>query len=205
VHQLCWCEISSEIEEKFQKPRKTPMEKEYFKKYRHAPAHLFLTDYHYFITAGTYGKKSHFDSDDKKELLFKIVCETFREDSGKLHGWVILNNHYHILTKLRDAFLLPRIIKKIHSKSAVLLNKLVKQPGRKIWYEYWDECIRDERDFYARLDYIHYNPVKHGYVDSPEFYKFSSYGYYIGVEGRNWLDDIFKNFPPAEVERSDDF
>ena len=181
------------------------MEKEYFKKYRHAPAHLFLTDYPYFITAGTYGRKSYFDSNEKKELLFNTICEILKKDLSELHGWVILSNHYHILIKLKDAFHLPQIIRKIHSKSAILMNKLSKQPGRKIWYEYWDECIRDERDFYAKLNYIHFNPVKHGYVDDQESYKFSSYNHYLKMEGRDWLEDILKHFPPKEVEEEDDF
>jgi len=138
-------------------------------------------------------------------LLFNTICEILKENSSELHGWVILSNHYHILTKLRDAFLLPEIIKKIHGKSAVLLNKFSKQLGRKIWYAYWDECIRDEKDFYAKLNYIHFNPVKHGYVDAPEFYKCSSYNFYLGIEGKGWLENILKHFPPVKVEKSDDF
>lgn len=179
------------------------MKEDHFKKYQHAPAHLFLTDYHYFITAGTYGRKPYFDSDAQKELLFNTICETVKENYGELQGWVILANHYHILTKLKDAFLLPQIIRKIHSISAVLVNKSSKQLGRKIWYQYWDECIRDERDFYAKLNYIHLNPVKHGYVDDPEAYKFSSYNQYLRIEGVNWLADILKHFPPKKVEKDD--
>ena len=181
------------------------MKEDYLKKYQHAPAHLFLTDYHYFITAGTQGKKPYFDSDAKKELLFDTICEMLKEDHSELQGWVILSNHYHILVKLKDAFLLPQIIKKIHSKSAVLVNKLSKRTGRKIWYQYWDECVRDEKDFYAKLNYIHFNPVKHGYVEDPESYKFSSYNHYLKIEGINWLEDILKNFPPKKVEGEDDF
>ena len=36
---------------------------------------------------------------------------------------------------------------------------------RGIWQcRYWEHCIRDERDFENHLEYIHFNPVKHGYV-----------------------------------------
>jgi putative transposase len=138
------------------------MQEEHLKKYRHAPAHLFLSDYCYFVTAGTYERKPYFDVDAKKELLFDTICEMLGEDLSGLHAWVILSNHYHVLVTLKDAFRLPEIIRKIHSKSAVLLNKLSQRPGRKVWYQYWDECIRDEKDFYAKLNYIHWNPVKHG-------------------------------------------
>jgi putative transposase len=181
------------------------MKEEHLKKYRHAPTHLFLTDYHYFITAGTYRRKPYFDSDAQKELLFNTISETLKDNCGELQGWVILANHYHILTKLKDAFLLPQTIRKIHSISAVLVNKSSKQPGRKIWYQYWDECIRDERDFYAKLNYIHLNPIKHGYVNDPESYEFSSYNFYFKTEGKDWLDDILKQFPPGKAEKEDDF
>ncbi len=181
------------------------MRENYLKKYRHAPAHLFLADYHYFITAGTYGKRPYFDSDDKKEILFNTIRETLRENHGELQGWVILANHYHILAKLEDAFLLPQIIRKIHSISAILVNTSSKQPGRKIWYQYWDECIRDERDFYTKLNYIHLNPIKHGYVNEPESYKFSSYNFYFTMEGKDWLNYTLRQFPPGRAAGNDDF
>jgi putative transposase len=181
------------------------MKEEHFKKYQHAPAHFFLTEYHYFITASTYGKRSYLDSDDKKQLLFGIICETFKNDIGKLYGWVILSNHYHILAHLKDAFRLPRIVRRIHSKCAVLLNRMDHQPGRKVWYQYWDECIRDEREFYAKLNYIHFNPVKHGYVDDPESYRFSSYNSWLRTEGESRLEGLLRQFPPRETEKGDDF
>ena len=181
------------------------MDNEPLKKYRHTPAHLLLSDYCYFITAGTYGRKPHFDSDAKKELLFETICEMLEHHESGLDGWVILSNHYHMLLRLKDAFRLPQLIRRIHSKSAVLLNKSSRTPGRKVWYQYWDECIRDEKDFYAKLNYIHSNPVKHGYVDSPEAYKFSSYGSYLRTRGKKWVQDVFGRFPPTEVEKGDDF
>jgi putative transposase len=181
------------------------MKEDHFKKYLHAPAHLFLTDYHYFITAGTYERKLYLDNDDKKQLLFDIICETFKKDIGKLWAWVILSNHYHILVQLKDAFRLPRIVRRIHSKCAVLLNRIDHQPGRQVWYQYWDECIRDEREFYAKLNYIHFNPVKHGYVYDPKSYRFSSYSFWLRTEGEGWLEDLLRQFPPRETEKRDGF
>jgi putative transposase len=40
---------------------------------------------------------------------------------------------------------------------------------------FWDHVIRDEVDFQRHLDYIHYNPVKHGLVIKPEDWAHSSF------------------------------
>jgi REP element-mobilizing transposase RayT len=38
----------------------------------------------------------------------------------------------------------------------------------KFWQKrFWEHTIRDEKDFECHLDYIHFNPVKHGLVTKP--------------------------------------
>ena len=44
---------------------------------------------------------------------------------------------------------------------------------------FWDHIIRDEKDFQSHFDYIHYNPVKHGLVDSPSSWEWSSFHRYV--------------------------
>ena len=47
--------------------------------------------------------------------------------------------------------------------------------ARGIWQRrFWEHVIRDELDYSRDLDYIHYNPVKHGYVRSPSEWQYSS-------------------------------
>lgn len=47
---------------------------------------------------------------------------------------------------------------------------------RGIWQRrYWEHTIRDERDFARHVDYIHYNPVKHGYVIRVQDWPHSSF------------------------------
>jgi putative transposase len=138
-------------------------------------------------------------------MFFGVLKEMLSKCSGGLHGWVILNDHYHILVKLKDVFILPDLIRKVHSKSAVILNKEHVRPGRKVWYQYWDECVRNERDFYVKLNYIHLNPIKHGYVDDIASYRFSSYRHYLQLEGATWLNDVLEQFPPSSTIKGDDF
>lgn len=51
---------------------------------------------------------------------------------------------------------------------------------RGVWQaRYWEHTIRDERDYEAHRDYIHYNPVKHGYVSDPSDWPWSSIGRFV--------------------------
>jgi putative transposase len=47
---------------------------------------------------------------------------------------------------------------------------------RGLWQRrYWEHVIRGERDYQRHLDYIHFNPVKHGYVRSAKDWSYSSF------------------------------
>jgi putative transposase len=51
---------------------------------------------------------------------------------------------------------------------------------RGIWQRrYWEHQIRDDEDLQRHIDYIHYNPVKHGYVNRPAEWPYSSLHRYI--------------------------
>ena len=51
---------------------------------------------------------------------------------------------------------------------------------RGIWQRrYWEHTLRDEGDVGRHCDYIHYNPVKHGYVQSVENWPFSSFRKFV--------------------------
>jgi putative transposase len=51
---------------------------------------------------------------------------------------------------------------------------------RGIWQRrYWEHLIRDDQDLQAHVDYIHHNPVKHGYVAQASAWPHSSIHRYI--------------------------
>jgi len=49
--------------------------------------------------------------------------------------------------------------------------------------------------FYSTLNYIHYNPVKHGYTKRMDEWEWSSFGWYLEEMGRDWLLEIWKKYP----------
>jgi len=65
-----------------------------------------------------------------------------------------------------------------------------RQEGRRgVWQpRFMEHTIRDEGDFEAHFNYIHYNPVKHGHVDTPMKWPWSTFHRYVrlGVYPPNW-------------------
>lgn len=61
---------------------------------------------------------------------------------------------------------------------------------------FWEHVLHDEDDFARHVDYIHYNPVKHGYVSDPAAWPLSSIHRYIrtGVLPPDWASDTRGNF-----------
>ena len=58
-----------------------------------------------------------------------------------------------------------------------------------IWQRrFWEHQIRDEEDFAKHLEYIHYNPVKHGLVKAPQDWEYSSFHRYVaaGIYDLSW-------------------
>ncbi|NIW46653.1 MAG: transposase, partial [Gammaproteobacteria bacterium] len=66
-----------------------------------------------------------------------------------------------------------------------------------IWQQrFWEHTIWDETDYENHFDYIHFNPVKHGYVQQVRDWPWSSFHRYVkqGVYSIHWGDQIEKSF-----------
>ena len=62
-----------------------------------------------------------------------------------------------------------------------------------VWQNrFWEHLIRDDRDLEKHLDYIHYNPVKHGLVESPKDWPSSTFHRYVdeGLYPANWGEGV---------------
>jgi putative transposase len=98
----------------------------------------------------------------------------------QMFAYVFLPDHFHLLIKPGPAATHSEIM---HS-SKPNLTKAYKATctmtgSMRFWQRrYWDHIIRNEDDFQRHLDYIHYNPVKHGYVTRPEDWADSSFRYW---------------------------
>lgn len=107
-------------------------------------------------------------------------------------AWVVLPDHFHVIIdptreKLSQGV---HLFKVTYSRR----YRAISGPGRVWQNRFWDHILRDETDLQRHLDYIHYNPVKHGLVSSPldyshlSFSKFIAGGYYTNDWGMSAIE-----------------
>lgn len=171
----------------------------------HHPPHIYLDDAWYIITASTLNHTRFLADFRAKALLRDKLKELALKFQITLRAWVILDNHYHLLFKTHHGQDLRRFFAQLHGSTAWQLNTWAGVRGRQLWHNYWDTCIRDETGYWTRFNYIHQNPVKHGYVQNTADWPFSSYHYYLRTQGQEWLDGCLATYPVLDYLEGDDF
>ena len=179
---------------------------EIYKEYQHNPPHLFMPNRKYFITISTLGKFHYLKSDSSKKAAYDYLLKSINNFNWEVEDWVILNNHIHImLNSPENATTLPKLMNNFYKFTANWLSKHgIKKIDIKYFHNYWDTCITYEKSYYARLNYIWFNPVKHGYVDSPEKWKFGSYFFRYRHEIKD-IKLLMEKYPFDKVKIYDEF
>ncbi|MBN2413521.1 transposase [candidate division KSB1 bacterium] len=141
----------------------------------------------YFFTVVTYNRQPVFNDPHARELLKKSINNTRRKYSFKIIAICLMPDHIHCIWQLPpgdfDYSLRWRSIKGLFTREYCLDKKnppeknpsRTKRRERYVWQRrFWEHTIRNEKDLYTHIDYIHYNPVKHGYVKNPLDWPWSS-------------------------------
>jgi putative transposase len=134
----------------------------------------------FFLTLVTERRAPLFATDNARALLRSSITNCQKFHPFLLLAIVLLHDHLHLLITLPDgdSDFSRRItsIKSTFTRSFLAAGgteqsrsrSRLRQRTRGIWQRrFWEHTIRDEDDRIRHLDYIHYNPVKHQYVDCP--------------------------------------
>jgi putative transposase len=129
----------------------------------------------YFFTINLLNRKSTLLIDEMNHFR-NALQKVKTKHPFKIDALVVMPEHLHLLITLpeRDLDYAKRIslLKSYFSRGIVLKSPISSSRRQKrekqIWQRrFWEHAIKNQRDFERHVDYIHYNPVKHGYVKRP--------------------------------------
>jgi len=134
------------------------------------------------------------------DLLRKAFRSARTSHSFDIEAIVVLPDHLHAIWTLppgdADFATRWRLIKSTFSRGLPRGERISESRAAKgergIWQRrYWEHTLRDERDLERHVDYIHYNPVKHGLVSRVQDWPHSSFHRYVrdGVYPADWAGD----------------
>ena len=127
-----------------------------------------------------------FDNDDYETFL-AFLRESAATRGTSVHGFGLMQNHYHLIVTPQHRTALPRTIQHFGGRYVQYYNKRHKRTGTLWDGRYRDPVVADDRYFFTCLRYIERNPVKAQIVSNPEDYRWSSYRVHAYGERSDWL------------------
>lgn len=169
----------------------------------HGPPHFeYEGEQVFIITASCYEHQPIIGVSDVRMLECESsligVCS---RSNAHLHAWCVLPNHYHLLLQTERINDVLKDLGKFHGSSSFRWNGEDEMRGRKVWFRSPERSMRSSRHYFVSLNYIHNNPVKHGYVERWRDWPFSSAREYLEKVGEDEAGRVWKDYPVLEYGR----
>ncbi len=163
----------------------------------HSPPHWEYKGQHQFlVTAACYehapiiGASFVRMTDCETELL--AVCAAW---ASTIYAWCVLPNHYHVLLRTDQIAALRAALGQFHGRTAYQWNGAEQRRGRKVWFNCVERLIESHGHFWASVNYVHHNPVKHRYVTRWQEWTWSSATAYLENLGTERAAQLWHEFP----------
>lgn len=155
----------------------------------------------YFFTLVTYQRRKFFDQSFACSLLHDSISHIQKYHPFNMIAFCLLPDHVHFIWQLpendnnysvRISQIKRRFSKHLMAKNEIALPQAKSRESRRelpIWQRrFWEHYLRDVDDLNQHIDYVHYNPVKHGLVNRVRDWENSSFFDYvqIGVYDLDW-------------------
>jgi len=146
----------------------------------------------FFFTVVTYRRRQILTKPDSRLILREVISEVRQEYPFIVVAWVLLPDHLHCIWALPEGdgdfskrwglikAGFSRKVKPLLHRTAWMTDSKERHRENTIWQRrFWEHQVRDGDDLDTHLNYIHYNPVKHGLVSSPYLWEYSSFKSFI--------------------------
>ena len=149
----------------------------------------------YFFTVVCWRRRPLLASPERVALLREALRTVRRARPFDIDAMVVMPEHLHCIWRLpagdTDYSSRWRDIKKY-------VTRRIDEDAGRVWQaRFWEHVLRDERDWRRHVDYIHYNPVKHGLVARVGEWPYSSFA--LAVR-RGWYDADWGGVAPRGID-----
>lgn len=166
--------------------------------YKQKPPRLYCDNSDYFLTFNSYKRRKLLIYETIPKLLLNSIEFLIKRLKLEMIAYVILPEHMHLLLKCEQSKLISNFLRRFKTYTSKKIKKIHNVNYVNIWQPgTYDHVINDEDDYWNHIDYIHFNPVKHGLVKRPEDWEWSSFRKFVknGEYNIGWGWDAieFKN------------
>lgn len=153
----------------------------------------------WFFTAVTQDRQPVLTHPDVLLAVKNAMHRVRKSHPFQVLAWATLPGHIHTVWRLPEgdaAYSIRWALIKRHTAQASrhLVTVSLPESARKrgeigLWQRrYWEHQIRDEADLRRHVDYVHYNPVKHGLVTRAADWPYSTFSRYVerGLLPEDW-------------------
>lgn len=159
----------------------------------------------YFFTLVAFERRAIFCQPDFLNAFRDAIKEVRTICPFQVIAWVQLPDHLHCIIefdnpdvnfgrfwgaiKRKTTKLCPQYQMDIHDLS---LSKVLRNEKGIFQRRFYEHLIRDNNDLIQHLNYIHYNPIKHGLVQQVKEWQYSTFHRYVknGFYDENWGNNI---------------
>jgi len=130
------------------------------------------------------------------------LIEALSPECEKVSVWCVLPEHYHILVQCMSVSSCRKVLGDLHGRTAHRWNGEDDKRGRQCWYRCLPRPVRSERHRFATVNYVHHNPVHHGYAARWQDWPFSSAEAYLTSVGKKRAEDIWRQYPILDMGKN---
>lgn len=155
----------------------------------------------YFFTLVTHQRQTILCDEPVRNALRNAIHYVREKRPFQIDAWVLLPDHLHCIWTLPEGdadfsmrwMMIKREVsiacRDVYRQEELINASKQKHRESSLWQRrFWEHQIRDELDFQRHVDYMHFNPVKHGYVDVVADWPYSTFHRYVrqGIYPLDW-------------------
>jgi putative transposase len=168
----------------------------------HRPPHMRGVGW-YHLSASCFAHRNIIGTCERRMTEFtQELLGTIGDACGlqTLGAWCVLPNHYHVLvltqTSLQE---ITKSLGQLHGRTSRRWNLEESALGRRCWYAAADRGIRNADHYWAAMNYIHHNAVKHRQVARWQDWPWSSARDFLARVTRKEAERIWREYPPLDM------